>query len=112
VCEHNWKDLSATHTAKRNRLSKERAEKLVFVKGNRRALKCACLLPANAYNWGGADGGDDDSGGEDVGDEFMWAASSEEEDDDVIEAAIDDMPANVLGGNSALLATDSEAENA
>jgi hypothetical protein len=42
----------------------------------------------------------------------LWAADSEEDDDGVIDAAIDDMPASVLGGNAALWATDSEAEDA
>jgi hypothetical protein len=84
----------------------------VLVKGNRRALKRARLLPENAYNWVGADEGEDDSDGEDVGKEFLWAADSEEEDDDVFDAAIDDVPASVLSGNAALWATDSEAEDA
>jgi hypothetical protein len=84
-CERIWKDLSCTHTAVRNRLSKTRAEKLVYVKGNRLALEQARMLPEEQYNWVGADikAEIDDSDGESV-EYFIFEGGmdSEDEDDD------------------------------
>jgi hypothetical protein len=82
-CERNWKDFSCTHTAVRNRLSKTRAETLEYVKGNRRALERAQMLPEEQYNWVGADikAEIDDSDGESV-ENYMFGGSIDSEDED------------------------------
>jgi hypothetical protein len=83
--DRNWKDLSCIHTAGHNRLSKTRADKVVYVKGNRRALERARMLPEEQYNWVGADikAEIDDSDGESV-EYFIFEGGmdSEDEDDD------------------------------
>jgi hypothetical protein len=81
--EGAWKELAAVHTKLRNKLSKKRAEKLQYVRGNKRALQRAAFLPEQSYNWVGATGdveAEDDSDGESI-DEDVLAHVPDDEDD-------------------------------
>jgi hypothetical protein len=55
-CERNWKDLADSQTKKRNRLGQKRAEKITFVKSNRRLLRKVAAVPEERYNWVGVGG--------------------------------------------------------
>lgn len=100
MCERNWKDHSLTHTKKRNRLSKTRAEMLVSVMSNRRALQRAKLLPVEQYNWVGADG-EDDSDGEDVDMTLVESSTLFDGEDESMNWDLEDLNASVLDTNAA-----------
>jgi hypothetical protein len=95
MCERNWKDHFLTHTKKRIRLRKRRAEMLVSVMCNRRAPKRAQLLPDEQYNWIGADG-EDDSDGEDVDMALMESASMFDEEDESMNWDLEELDARIL----------------
>ena len=89
MCERNWKDYSIVHTKVRNRLGKRRAERLLSVRANSRALEHARLVPEGQYNWVGpsADGelGEIDDSDGDLVDELLvdsgLSAFADEEDE-------------------------------
>jgi hypothetical protein len=98
ACERNWKDLSCTHTRVRNRLSKGRAEKLVFVKGNRRALERTRMLPEEQFNWVGADveAELDDSDGESVDDMVLDIPSDSDDEEEIADSILDEVTTRIL----------------
>ena len=95
VCGCSWKDLSRFQTRGRSQLSKQRAELLQYVKGNKRALARSKALPEQ-YRWVGIEGNadaEDDSNGGDVD---VLVLDGIEDEEEIAPWAVDDLSVNVL----------------